>query len=531
MKKWIWQFRTFLSNSRALPSPLWCIAGAVVMLTAFVSCRLHQQEKPEDANDSPGNASPIAAFAASIFAPAEPEFIRVIGSEDGGHGLVAEVAVESCDENLPRESSGPQTEKSAKKWTIKVNLQSVFGQEPLLFDLGTGPTGNGLGRIGDKSATFQHRWSPDQKWVSKVCGVSKEDTPARKITGDREFVAHVSEWIAQVAPDCELKEIHENGWRCQLPVVSPELASREIEQLKRVMVSTWSRQPYVITRRATVSLSLAKALNASPGQKELALDRVCKVISHSQNAELPLVMTSDTWRTAACERRSPDRFEAATIGLTKALNELELLRRLFESSSKLGVLTVRIPRAEAPSTKFIVSLKPEEDVTANLAKETSNIWIQRGASGAQPPRACWHPIFAQTPEMLFLAQQLDLAGDAPRSTCSAKSPATKKTQPESHDEMLSKYLAESVTSDTEFLLINGQAKMLRLPTGSYAYTIHAAPDHVAEFSITDAPAPEAGEESDEQAPVVEEQSAVQGPSTSGKIQWETRRPRPMIKNW
>jgi hypothetical protein len=98
--------------------------------------------------------------------------------------------------------------------------------------------------------------------------------------------------------------------------------------------------------------------------------------------------------------------------------------------------------------------------------------------------------------------------------------------------LLAKYLAESVTSDTEFLLINGEAKMLRLPTGSYSYTIHAAPDHVAEFSMAETTPQETDDERDEEnAPVVEEQSAIQGPSTTGKIQWETRRPRPIIRTW
>jgi len=38
-----------------------------------------------------------------------------------------------------------------------------------------------------------------------------------------------------------------------------------------------------------------------------------------------------------------------------------------------------------------------------------------------------------------------------------------------------RYLATSITSETEFVITNGRGKMLRLPMGNYSYTLQALP--------------------------------------------------------
>ena len=539
MKKWTWQFKTSLSSNKFPLIPVkftlpWLIAGASVILVAFVSCRIHQQEASEPDNVAvQGKKSSISTFASSFFAASEPEYIRILSGKDHGSGLVVELNPDSCDQ-LGKTPSTTATTATPEIWKYRIHVTSLFGNESILIDISSDTSTNAKAVISNQKVEFRNSRIVDREWMKKACALAGKSDESRQIVAEPSIADAASEWISQVAPDCEQKEIDATGWRCDLPVVEPGLAAKEIEHLKSVMITSWSRQPYIMARRAAVSLTLSKALLKPTAEIDKNLDQFCKVVAHSAVAELPLVMNSKIWRKAVCETKASSRIEAATIGLTKAMNELELLRRLFESSSKLGVLTVRIPRADVPAGNLIVSLTPDADVAANLAKETSNIWLQRGATTTQPPRACWHPIFSDSPDMLNLAQQLDLAGDAPKSSCGTATINTADNQ-----STIAKYLADSVTSDTEFLLINGQAKMLRLPTGSYSYTIHSAPDHVAEFNLANAQAEEIdstgddeGEESDEEDSNSEEQHAtIHAAKSSGKIIWESRRPRPLIRTW
>jgi hypothetical protein len=72
-----------------------------------------------------------------------------------------------------------------------------------------------------------------------------------------------------------------------------------------------------------------------------------------------------------------------------------------------------------------------------------------------------------------------------------------------------RYFADSITSETEFVIANGRSKTLRLPAGAYTYTLQALPDNQEEW----------------------DDAAQSMPRANGRIVWDMGRPRPVINSW
>jgi hypothetical protein len=85
----------------------------------------------------------------------------------------------------------------------------------------------------------------------------------------------------------------------------------------------------------------------------------------------------------------------------------------------------------------------------------------------------------------------------------------RRVDPEAEVAALSKYLLHSLSSETEFVLDNGQSKLLRLPEGNYRYTVQMLPEN-----------PLDSEEVDEESV----------PKTTGELNWDSSR-RHMIRSW
>lgn len=534
------------------------------MLLGVTHCQFHQQESLEagapNQKTGPDDISPLMALRETM-APRQTEYVRVVGSEDGGNGLIAELDTSVCskipppppqNQNTPNPSAANAYQAQIQEIQMRTYIVSPFGREPITFTLSLSNTEPqvqiafengglrrpGQGTIRDQIVRFSHNWTPDWNWLQQACHTYATQGANAQFKGTRTLVAAIAAWSEQIVPDCEFREVIDNGWHCRLPLLEPELAVREIERIKKTMISSWSRQPYILTRRVTVTLNLANSMSApaAAAVRVKSLDRMCRVISKSLPLELPLIMANKTWQNGFCTGELAQREEAALLGLNKAFGEIEFLRRLFENTSKLGVLAVRIPKHLVPSPSILVSLRPGEDVASNLARETTSLWQQatsdrqygQGRSpwnalgtlrGERMSVACWHPIFALSPTELSLARYLDLAGDAPGSTCTtapniASNPADTSLNP-AHASASSvtsadKYLASSITSDSEFIINNGQSQVLRLPMGSYSYTLQALPQNPIEF---------------------EEEAGTLGPTASGTIEWDSRRPRPVIRSW
>jgi hypothetical protein len=119
------------------------------------------------------------------------------------------------------------------------------------------------------------------------------------------------------------------------------------------------------------------------------------------------------------------------------------------------------------------------------------------------PKACWHPLFSIDQNSMQIARYLDLTGESKGISCLEQSDV--KTAADAISP--STYLADSITSETEFVITNGHSKMLRLPAGSYTYEIRG---HFEALGW------EPGSED---------------AKTKGQITWSNKRPSVTIKSW
>jgi hypothetical protein len=123
----------------------------------------------------------------------------------------------------------------------------------------------------------------------------------------------------------------------------------------------------------------------------------------------------------------------------------------------------------AVSKEFWVSLSPKQDVAENLAKLSARIWAENvasGGNGQEVTTGCWHPIFGSEHAKLLLAKQLDLVGTAKANLCTDATAMPPEVSDDPH-----RYLAGSITSETEFVLNNFDSILLRLPIGSYEVSL------------------------------------------------------------
>ncbi len=318
-------------------------------------------------------------------------------------------------------------------------------------------------------------------------------------------LAHaVRDWARFTAPDCDVDVAESGGFTCKLPQADAQLAREELVGIRGAMIRGWTRQPYLLARRVAVGIEVADALNPRDGRTtKQKLDTLCKIIRASLAAELPMTLTSRRWQSAACEGDEASRRVAAAVGLAKTVAEIDFLRQLFERTSRLGSLVVRLPTPHASDDRFLVTLEPGQDVVVKLTRETERIAFGE-VQGPELSRACWHPLYGEDRALLALGRRLAISGEVTNVQCAGTTEATDATQ---------RYIAESLASETEFVLQNGRSKTLRLPTGSYGYTIRALPKGNVE-------------EADDYDDAV--QSAA---SSKGRITWDDKRPRPFISVW
>lgn len=349
---------------------------------------------------------------------------------------------------------------------------------------------------------FRGQASLRSNWRAKACLPPLPGAAQSEIEADGPSLSHIRSWLARIAPDCALIEPSNDGFECRLPVADPELAAQELSGIRTTMVRRWSRQPYLLTRRLAVGSKLAELLQASDW--DARLNTLCDIIKRSLPLELPVVLTSERWREAACNPQlNPlQKRTVAQFGLAKALVEVDFLRQLFEQTSKLGSLSVKLPPTDITMQQVWVSLTPESDVTENLAKAAARLWSDSGGR-EELPRACWHPVFGESTRLMLTARHLTLTGDGGLLDCGLPLAAT--TDPEGP----ARYVADSITSDTEVMVSNHRGITLRLPVGSYRYDLRGLPADPSEW----------------------DDAAHSEPLSTGRIVWHERKPRPVINKW
>lgn len=395
-----------------------------------------------------------------------------------------------------------QCGKEGGMQTWEVKLSSPFAAHLVTFEFSNDPSNKGVtAQIEDRKILISSSNSFSGELISHVCQDLKSKKSGIEV-GEQEVEAILSQWLAMLAPDCEIE--NQNGqFRCNLGAVDALSAEETLNELRRTMVRSWSRQPYILTRRLSVAITLAQSLQAKDLEKQL--DTLCRIVSHADPVELPLALANRRWQDSVCYEKTLDRKLAANIGLQKSVGEIEFLRQLFERTSKLGNLTIRIPREIAPTKDLWINLTPSSDVASNLASESQSLGAKMSASidgDFESPKACWHPLFAVDYNSMQIARYLDLTGETRGISCLEQS-----TSKESLNALPNNYLAESITSETEFVMTNGHSKMLRLPAGSYSYEIRGHLDSLG------------------WEPGAEETH------TTGQITWSSKHPSVTIKSW
>jgi hypothetical protein len=473
-------------------------------------------DKAEGAVAQPKPAPPpVAPTATPAGAKIGKNAVRVLVSEAlpaakdakgaaAGH-LVFFAAPSSCN--------GP--ERAAASLAIELKLKSLFGDETAHLTLAATPAGELVdAEVDGQKMSFPSPGNVKGALVEQACTALATGNELPESPADAHVAAAVREWVQLIAPDCEFGDWPDaqGAWRCKLPAADADAARQELIGIRTAMIRSWSRQPYLLSRRVAVGIMLADDLHV-PSKSDAQLDILCRVIHASLPAELPLVMTSPRWQKTVCDDglKGEPRRSAAMFALSKTVSEIDFLRQLFERTSKLGSLTVRIPNGAKLGAQFLVNLTPETDVTENLTRETVRLWtnedgtVDDAATNAvdELPRSCWHPVFGEDETMLRLARNLALSGDAPAVDCNSKVP-TKEMEA-----TLEHYVAESITSETEFVIANGHSKTLRLPIGRYTYTLRALPENQDDW----------------------DDAAQTAPTAKGEVIWDVKRPRPVIATW
>jgi hypothetical protein len=427
---------------------------APVMLV--IACRLNQPSTTEE-----GWLTKLDLFSGGLGGKKDPleNYIQVQQRMPSGEMVTMASLLKSSCVSGTNTATLPDT-------TWLISIDSAFGRSELTMTTKNPPADGSVHlQIDDRVYVVRPPTGINERVAAETCSaLDKGQSAIAPLTG--EHIDYFKSVLSLLAPDCDFRPQADGKWHCHIDSVDGDLADREIRELQSTILRRWSRLPYILTRRLAVSHSLAQSVT-QPSK----FSYFCRILDHSIPDELPLVFSSLRWRQSVCGN-VPDaqRKEAATIGLSKALGEIELLRQLFEQSSNLGMMTLRLPREmSAVSKEFWVSLSPKQDVAENLAKLSARIWAENvasGGNGQEVTTGCWHPIFGSEHAKLLLAKQLDLVGTAKANLCTDATAMPPEVSDDPH-----RYLAGSITSETEFVLNNFDSILLRLPIGSYEVSL------------------------------------------------------------
>lgn len=96
---------------------------------------------------------------------------------------------------------------------------------------------------------------------------------------------------------------------------------------------------------------------------------------------------------------------------------------------------------------------------------------------------CWHPMFSDSTALMRVADGMRLTGQGFKGEC--KVSESELALHTDGSDPLAKYLMQSLTSETEFVIDNGQSKLLRLPEGAYSYSVQALPQNPVDAEESD----------------------------------------------
>jgi hypothetical protein len=369
----------------------------------------------------------------------KPARIKVLPSE-GDSPLAELVYAPAC---TSREGT------RAQEWQVK--FDTPFDQHTATVSFQDGAAAYKI-RIGAREFSVNELDAlPTHPTITGFCRDAAEAT----VRASAQLQSQIRSWLTAVSPDCEFR--FQNGWHCQLRGTEPERALSEISAWENQLIRQGSRQPYALMRKLAVTSTLAKQLTGRLSDQEIA--GFCGIIKHSRGEELPAIMAPGApWISAFCAS-GRDRDLIGKIGLNMASRELDQLITLLDKQTRTGNIRIQLPQTEASGRFVRLTLKPQKDVQMRLAGDS------RGRS------VCWHPLFTDDDLARgFFATRLGMINTYSAVTCSAQ--AT-----EEDEKKLMTNLAEMVLSESDFFVVNGTVKTIRLLSGTYTYGVEALPQN------------------------------------------------------
>ena len=354
-----------------------------------------------------------------------------------------------------------------------------------LYQQGTNKTSPATFKVDHQSWDLQVQTPLTAEDLEKICSAALNGKETYVFEGKR-YLESFQDILAKYAPDCQWQSTDQSLWNCGFNTLSAQTALNQIKSIRKAMVFRWSRQPYLLVRRISITNILAKALKTS--QPLEALDRACRIINSSLPAELPLSLRSPSWQERACDESQlrETRITSAFLGLSFSIKEISNLRTKLEEETQVGTLSIRIPKQQLPSKDLWVSLRLKSKT--DKAEHTT--------------KSCWHPLFTWDSNFFIVAKELGMVSS--ETYCLPSAPMARKL-----DFFPDQYITSSITSEMEFAITNGRGKRLRLPQGDYEYQIH---DH---------------------QPTANTWYPDHKPShtSAGTIRWTLRRPKAIIQKW
>ena len=193
-------------------------------------------------------------------------------------------------------SSASCFEGKPKSW--EVFFSTEFGKQRAQIDFpdATSSMQKPLVTIGSYSAYIDTNYLVTNKTAALLCTKELAESQQDILQDDDKDLLFSSP--NNIAPDCHFK--FKNGeLLCEQKKVSKREALKDVKKLKKKLLRKWSRHPYLLARKLSISYQLASAVQSSKSDK---LDRVCRVVEASLKEELPYAISMPRWKNTACNK-------------------------------------------------------------------------------------------------------------------------------------------------------------------------------------------------------------------------------------
>ena len=202
-----------------------------------------------------------------------------------------------------------------------------------------------------------------------------------------------------------------------------------------------------------------------------------------------------------CDSNNIHRVDSALVVLKYAIEEINALKELYRNFSKIGLFQLKVPTQEVPSKDLWVSVVPSYSL--NIRIEALREATAGMKTTPQAKQSCWNPVFSdKNGSIVEIAALLGFMSEPDSEFCKSPDSISDNELQETAD-----YLFQALSSETEFVVSNGNAKLIRLPKGSYRYLIQR------------------------HSKLPESLKVAQTKNTQGDFLWSRKRPSVIIRTW